>query len=308
VLAATVSAERFFDDLARTLAEPMPRRRAVRVIGVSLAAITVPGLSPRLARAQTGVCGSTTCGKDQRCCQKGAEANFKTYCCPSPSWQFFCGSQDNGYRCVNTCAPRAKKIPCTALIAHPESGINGICCDKRLHSGCVRVGAPAEKRPDGTWVSEEWKPSCCPKGPGFAFCFGDDTCCQAPNKCKRGLCRCPNGTQSCDGRKCCKRGENCSFCVRTSTAVSTSSDDPASDIVGRKCCPRSAPYCCGSTCCKELGCCGTKCCAHPAQCAKSGAARVCCPSHRVTVADGHYGCCPAGTASIRKPDGRYECI
>lgn len=76
-----MTAGRFLDDLARTMAEPMPRRRAVRVIGVSLAAIAVPGFIPRLARAQVG-CTKSTCGKDQRCCQKGAEANFKTYCLP----------------------------------------------------------------------------------------------------------------------------------------------------------------------------------------------------------------------------------
>ena len=33
------------DDLARTLAESMPRRRALRVLGASLAAVAVPGLA-----------------------------------------------------------------------------------------------------------------------------------------------------------------------------------------------------------------------------------------------------------------------
>lgn len=49
-----MGAERFFDDLARKLAEPMPRRRAVRVIGASLVAVAAPGVAPRIARAATG--------------------------------------------------------------------------------------------------------------------------------------------------------------------------------------------------------------------------------------------------------------
>ena len=202
----------------------MPRRRAMRVIGVSLVAVAVPGVGPRLARAQSGVCLSTTCGKDRRCCQKGAEENFRTYCCPSPSWQWFCGGQDNGYRCINTCPRGAKTFPCTALIAHPESGINGVCCDRRIHSGCVPIGPPREKRPDGTFVpSQEWKPSCCPKGAGFGFC--NETCCQAPNRCKGGRCRCPNGAESCDGRRCCKAGDACRACFHFGTEFSPRPND-----------------------------------------------------------------------------------
>lgn len=34
--------ESFFDDLARTLARPMPRRRAVRLLGVALVTAAVP--------------------------------------------------------------------------------------------------------------------------------------------------------------------------------------------------------------------------------------------------------------------------
>lgn len=276
----------------------MPRRRAVRVIGVSLAATMVPGVGARLARAASGSTAQVTCRGDRRTCQKGADRDFEKYCCPSPSWQWFCGGQDNAYRCINMCPKGAKTFPCTALVAHPASGINGVCCDRRFHSGCVPIGPPREKRPDGTFVpSQEWKPSCCAKGPGFGFC--NNVCCQAPNRCKSGKCRCPNGADSCDGRQCCKRGETCAECQSwepTYFPRQPSAFDP--ETVGRKCCPKGSS-CCGTTCCKRLGCCGTKCCPFPdSQCTRTGGRNVCCPRARATYAGGHWACCPAGTAAV----------
>ncbi|HUF01858.1 MAG TPA: hypothetical protein VMN35_05490, partial [Gaiellaceae bacterium] len=69
-----MSAERFFDDLARTLAEPMPRRRAVRVIGASLAALAIPGVSPNVARA-TPIRSRGRSGLDQATCPDGSKCN-----------------------------------------------------------------------------------------------------------------------------------------------------------------------------------------------------------------------------------------
>jgi hypothetical protein len=192
-----------------------------------------------------------------------------------------------------------RAFPCTALIAHPESGINGVCCDSGIHSGCVRMGPSAEKRPDGSTVpSQAWKPSCCPKGPGFGFCNG--VCCQAPNRCKSGKCRCPNGAESCDGRKCCRTGDVCKECRRWGTEFFPRDPNGIDlHVVGRKCCPRGLPHCCGTTCCKHLGCCGTKCCRYPdSQCTRVGAKDVCCPRERATVARGHWSCCPAGTVAV----------
>ena len=45
------------DDVARTLATPMPRRRALRALGAALLAASVPGFRPAqglAARAQVG--------------------------------------------------------------------------------------------------------------------------------------------------------------------------------------------------------------------------------------------------------------
>lgn len=52
-LADTPTNESFFDNLARTLASPMPRRRAVRVLGAAVVVATLPGLRPRSALARS---------------------------------------------------------------------------------------------------------------------------------------------------------------------------------------------------------------------------------------------------------------
>lgn len=291
--------EKLIDDLARALVQPMPRRRAVRIIGASIAAAALHGVSPRLARAQVG-CTARTCRGDRRCCQKGAEADFATYCCPAPSWQWFCGGRANNYRCINQCVGRTT-FPCTASIPHPESGINGICCDRRYHIGCTRIGPPAEKRPDGEVVpSQEWKPSCCPRG--FGFCGG--LCCEPPNRCKDGRCVCPDGSASLDGRRCCPRGQHRAECLSVETGFTAEDTHLVGSLVGVKCCPSARPYCCGTTCCGQLGCCGTKCCpAESSRCASWRGRKICCPKARVALDGGQQICCPAGTRAVPNPPG-----
>ena len=84
-----VRPERSFDDLARALAEPMPRRRAVRVIGASLVAIAVPGISPPGARAGR-VTRAQTCAPGQlRCTDDRPHREFDFYCCGP--WPSVCG-------------------------------------------------------------------------------------------------------------------------------------------------------------------------------------------------------------------------
>src|SRR5262245_3114507 len=103
------------DALARALAEPMPRRRALRVLGTTIVAAAVPAFATRSAGAATVV--RPRCGQDGRVCR---EFTNDEYCCGPPSWQFFCGGKKG--QCVNMCnGPTA--FPCTALIPHPESGI-----------------------------------------------------------------------------------------------------------------------------------------------------------------------------------------
>jgi FecR protein len=71
------------DGLARTLAQPMPRRRAVRVMAVGFVAAAFPALRPRRAVAQGG-CGPSTCQDlfpGYKCCPLGQCCPGDAYCC-----------------------------------------------------------------------------------------------------------------------------------------------------------------------------------------------------------------------------------
>jgi hypothetical protein len=327
-----VSAARVLDDIARALAEPMPRRRALRLLGASITGLTVRQLRPASARAVPGR-RSVRCGEDQRTCQKGAEADYEEYCCPRPSWQFFCGGRDNGYRCINTCAA-GTKFPCTALIPHPQSGINGVCCDRKYHKGCQPVGRAAtccygspikcvpmgeaqclRKGGNATWApSERWKPQCvpcmgvsCGPKPGSGK---DDplrfVCCEKPNTCRQGTCRCPDGSPPCPGGGCCKAPTTCRRCYQGDP---TTSEKP---LATGKCC-RKGEHCCGRRCCpKDSDCCDGKCCPKDTSCTLTSKGRnVCCPDTRAGIAGDTRFCCPTGTFPQQRggccPPGLESC-
>lgn len=111
-----VRAETFFDQVARTLAEPMPRRRAVRVIGASIAGLAVSGVSPRSARAAIvggSDFGPSVCPGRQICSTyidpNNWPAGQKTKCCPFPRAQWRCGGPD-GWTCIDGCAAVGKQF------------------------------------------------------------------------------------------------------------------------------------------------------------------------------------------------------
>jgi len=314
----------------------MPRRRALRVLGMSVAAAAVPSIRPRSASGAavtTSRCNPQAekcCPTDERVCGlPGAQ-----YCCPSPSWQFQCGGS-SGPRCVNMCRGAAPKdatgrtgrnFPCTAVIAHPESGINGVCCNTRDHALCEPVGPttafcckpfnprkPEEGQtckpvPSGGSCTgkgayrvpaEPWKPSCCPKAFG---CRG--VCCQPPNRCKNGICRCPSGERSCDGSTCCPKGKSCESCVERTSLLEGLPGQKFRDYretkVGKKCCP-PGQICCRKTCCRGKTCCGEECCPSGKFCAHEvdGTGDICCPGSRLIVLRGSNRvlCCPTGTVA-----------
>jgi hypothetical protein len=129
-----VSGEHFFDDLARILAEPMPRRRAVRLLGATLVAAAVPGVrtGPALAR-RTARCDGG-CGEDVRACPRVVNLGIgEPLCCGSPARQFRCGGNPSAPTCVDTCPDG---IPCQGP---PDStGCSTFnCCNRFQFSGCV---------------------------------------------------------------------------------------------------------------------------------------------------------------------------
>jgi hypothetical protein len=262
-----VSIERLVDDLARTLAEPMPRRRVLRVLGMSLAAATVPALGPRSARAVTGAakgCNTsveTCCEPDHRVCHKDAPVPInKGYCCRAPAWRFGCGTKANGYKCIDSCRETALQFSCTSK-KDKYGWTNGTCCPRAAYVGCNADG------------------SC-------KACASDEQICSPY---KQGQSRC------CDPA----RGERC-FANLTSTACCGKDQLPVikpGKPVQCACKPRKGTVC-GADCCAPERCCGGKECCEPGETCCSGR---CCKPGRACC---DVGCCADGEWCLHKQTGR----
>ncbi len=259
-----------FDDLARTLATPMPRRRALQLTAAALAALVLPGIRARPARAElkrgTGKCppgGQLTCAQQfgpevTECCSRPIPGSGNYTCC-KPGECFYTPS-------TNTCCP--KKLQCGKRCCPPDDTcIDGEC-----------VFCPKEQK--------------CGK-----------KCCFPPQKCRGGQCRCPDGRPAC-GKNCCPKGKVCSKAVearsgKATYACCTPGKFNCGD--GRCCDPDS---CCGGKCCsKDDFCCGGKtCCKKATICASAVGGKkgkVCCPNaRRVVKTQGLRACCPIGTVAF----------
>lgn len=272
------------DALARELAGPMSRRRALGVLGTATATAVLGGaLRPRGALGQGFVpeAGGPQCGKIQ--CIKQAR------CCPSPFGPGQCCPDTQAWTCDDGgfCQP------------------TGLCDDGRERcgfSGCCPEGSDC--------VKGECTEPCPPRHDRCgAFCCGPREKCEDGThcvKCKRGqeacgdTC-CGKDEFCCDPVKglCCKDGK-ASCCYDTETERGFCCDEPAAcarelDGLGgvirpdakRVCCPehRLVPFtnrfgCCpagtrsmggklivlagggdGGFCCREQFVCGDTCCA-----------------------------------------------
>jgi hypothetical protein len=132
-----VGADRFLDDMARTLAEPMPRGRAVKAVGAALVTLAVPGIAARPVRAAVGQyqCNpnvETCCGQNERVCLKGHPVPInKGYCC-GPSQFMWCGSAANGHKCISVC-PTARR--CGQICCPPTTRCKGGKCVPNVCGG-----------------------------------------------------------------------------------------------------------------------------------------------------------------------------
>ena len=176
--------EDLFDDLARALAQPMPRRTALRVAAAGLVVAAIPGIRPRwaYAAAPPAPCssGGTFCGNilpggyNIGCCM-GAGRDSRTVCCPGKPGIVGSLCCPTGYTCGNTSADSKENCKCASKVV-----CGGKCC-----------------KPGDYCVSP---------------LFGDDYCDKL----------CPNHTQKCIG-VCCTNNEECGFfgCGCKSGLVST---------------------------------------------------------------------------------------
>ncbi len=290
-----MSLERVVDDLARTLAEPMPRRRALRLLGGSLAAAVVPGVAPRATLAARRS-RAATCPPAHSDCPFDHDGDYRTpdkrYCCEGPEPQFSCGDIAGPPKCINHCPPTSpttgkRQTPCFSQAKWPNGQSKKYNCCTDLFPKCD----------DGECLPD------CEKlaGPGSHPC--GQHCCHRSQACanpKTSTCGACRQRRVC-GSDCCEPGEKCmnGKCC------------PAERVCGAKCCP-NGQTCKGGKCCPSSRACGPKCCGRGTKCAFSGRSRVCCPTGRIVSSEirGQLTrfCCPAGTVRVRsRPRGALVC-
>lgn len=108
----------FFDDLARTMARPMPRRGALRLLGAALGSAWVGGMAPRARGApsrRTHTCDTQVATGKWKYCTEATEYCFPT-CCPNER-RCSVGPRDPNRGCpiVTTCCD-----PCEPRASTPD--------------------------------------------------------------------------------------------------------------------------------------------------------------------------------------------
>ena len=121
--------DRLLDDLGRTLAQPMTRRRTMRLFAIAAAAAALPPLRPRLAMAGGGgtklcygateFCAELTCGTYDECCEwvtnpGGPTCQVSRGCCDPCGFNNKCGGQgceSGGSTCDKCCKRREQGEP-----------------------------------------------------------------------------------------------------------------------------------------------------------------------------------------------------
>lgn len=319
---------KLLDELARSLATPMPRSRAVRVLGAALVSAAVPAsLRPGIAHAgrsgsaqcppkptcpkssdpkRTKFCGVPNIGNDKClkyryvCCLEKERCCGAACCSPCRTTQTVCG---------DACC-RKKDEYC----ASPE---DSLCC-LNTEDACLVLGAPGLPRPSkGGTCCPRGASKCCQNDKRSTCCKPEDSCCAGgccppAKECdtKTGTCSCPKSTKAC-GRDCCTQGKNPEKCC------------------GNHCCEQKE-QCCGETCCKPSegeSCCSGGCCKKGEFCmttttlralhggsspsSRSTISRVCCTQKRKLTPT---FCCPEGTVAGRTrltrtccPSGNPNC-
>lgn len=201
----------FLDQAARILATPMPRRRALRLLGSAIAAAIV-GNAARASAQGTYYCGNGVANRiscpANTCCAKHGN---KAACCQIG----FCTCSNgtcaasSGSACPSGC--KACTAATTGGSSKSGDGVSGPAL-AAIPAGAVVASAaiPATKVQTATCATDQFScgtsgPICCPAG----------TCCASQGKknacCSKGQCVCGNGTCAtarADGS--CPRG--CSIC------------------------------------------------------------------------------------------------
>ena len=303
------------DDLARTVATPMPRRQALRTIGAALAMGAFRMLRPGPVAGYSGhpppcppspdPCAAH--GQKVCCVNMGPYNSLHVAGCYNPATESCCTGPNGADPPMDKMSWVCEKGMCGA------AGVPGNtkCAGKSCGSDETPCGKACCK--NGQFCLSPNRSLCCERGdnlcavpnkpgglcckPGTKCCFNMTTasCCDASQKCVGGVCKCGVGLKQC-GSTCCKTTEMC---------------------VGGTCCPKTKTDCAG-TCCDKGLCCdmvsGKTCCKQGEFCATIAGApgnKNCCPSARIMVtASGAPVCCPSGTVYANGaccPPGNENC-
>jgi hypothetical protein len=184
-----------FDDLARDLAAPMPRGKALRMLAAGLVVASVPGMSARRARAADPPppcsTGGTFCGNvnplgkkgyNIGCCL-GGPGETRTVCCPGIPGVVGSLCCPTGYICGNKSKDYKEGCICASDVV-----CGSTCCKKREYcysyfgfdQGCVKL--------------------CFD---GREYCGSN--CCSAGETCGLLGCTCPSNKVRCGGDCCSPR-------------------------------------------------------------------------------------------------------
>ena len=216
----------FLDELARSMAKPLPRRRALRLLGGAIVAVALPGIVTPKARGgsrfhlcepQGGLLCECNCGgPNGDICQR-------ICCTPKEDYECNCGTVAEGASCK---CRRKCGSACCHRGQYCASAKNAVCCNTSRGLG------HEEPCDTGGFVQ------CCK--PGFKCC-GQACCHSLTQVCDdNGGCACKRGnTRRCGGDCCNPKTQKCC---------------PGS-ISEKHCAPKDSVCCGPKWCAKTQKCC-----------------------------------------------------
>lgn len=300
----------FLDELARTLAQPMPRRRALRLIGGTLVAAVIPVARAPRALARPGVSRNSNCNEH---CTQGVPL----LCNCDRSAQF---PNNPAKPCYHICCAADDTCCC-----NPKTGGGVKCC------------------PPGTHCVSETLTCVCDNDCGGGCCQPNEECVPSILKTGKPTCvaKCKKGETRCN-EKCCKPNEECTKfrAGNSSQSLCLPKCKPGEVRCGQNCCPnglkcidpgngicghcRPNEFKCGKRCCNLRGaCCDPSkglCCKPSEKCGSWPPNKhICCKNHSCQSRSGATPfCCqspselclqqlPAGTGGITPSSERVCC-
>jgi len=179
------------DDIARIIASPMPRRRALQLLGATLAGGIFGSLGVRPIAAQQGNqgnqnnqgnqdnqgnksknnCGSTNCSKNQVCCNVSP---YKAFC--ATSGKTCCGNTagDGNHVCCKTGSQPFLATRGKTCCGNTSCASGQICCTTCSKPFCASKGH-----------------TCCGSTTCSSkqFCCNNTVCCDDQQSCVNGRCK-----------------------------------------------------------------------------------------------------------------------